>query len=413
MKRKKEIEEIKEKNENLRNSIEKLKRINVDNMKEVRNWYSKMNMHMIKRKNMHLWIKESMETEHLLELIIKRNEDIIINNNKLNELNNWKTFKKEEQNENKKRKKESIKKMKKQIEKLDKQIECAQFNIDSLQIKTKNANYIINPFSDIMEKYNEIYIQREMMFKFKDFYMKKKNENALLLLDINKVKKEYDSLIKNSKDIIDSDLEKIKIQIDTESSIGTIDSEIVNSVDSPRFLTKIKPKAKMNFQFIHKLDFDMIRKNTKPLSKKCTESIKIFDNPTIPIKTFSLSNIKKKDDKVKVIKNDLIQVKDLSDIDTELEESKKKIEDLKENLKQYMKINLLLTQQKKEVESDLQKEEKRIKKFQAELERMKNMNDIVESVVSNRDQFGKVVKQFNSSGPDDSGFFSISTENRK
>ena len=86
------------------------------------------------------------------------------------------------------------------------------------------------------------------------------------------------------------------------------------------------------------------------------------NNPTIPIKTFSLSNIKKKDDKVKVIKNDLIQVKDLSDIDTELEESKKKIEDLKENLKQYMKINLLLTQQKKEVESDLQKEEKRIKK---------------------------------------------------
>ena len=303
--------------------------------------------------------------------------------------------------------------MKKQIEKLDKQIECAQFNIDSLQIKTKNANYIINPFSDIMEKYNEIYIQREMMFKFKDFYMKKKNENALLLRDINKVKKEYDSLIKNSKDIIDSDLEKIKIQIDTESSIGTIDSEIVNSVDSPRFLTKIKPKAKMNFQFIHKLDFDMIRKNTKPLSKKCTDSIKIFDNPTIPIKTFSLSNIKKKDAKVKVIKNDLIQVKDLSDIDTELEESKKKIEDLKENLKQYMKINLLLTQQKKEVESDLQKEEKRIKKFQAELERVKNMNDIVESVVSNRDQFGKVVKQFNSSGPDDSGFFSISTENRK
>ena len=191
MKRKKEIEEIKEKNENLRNSIEKLKRINVDNMKEVRNWYSKMNMHMIKRKNMHLWIKESMDTEHLLELIIKRNEDIIINNNKLNELNNWKTFKKEEQIENKKRKKESIKKMKKQIEKLDKQIECAQFNIDSLQIKTKNANYIINPFSDIMEKYNEIYIQREMMFKFKDFYMKKKNENALLLRDINKVKKEY------------------------------------------------------------------------------------------------------------------------------------------------------------------------------------------------------------------------------
>ena len=58
-------------------------------------------------------------------------------------------------------------------------------------------------------------------------------------------------------------------------------------------------------------------------------------------------------------------------------------------------------------------EEKRIKKFQAELERMKNMNDIVESIVSNRDQFGKVVKQFNSSGPDDSGFFSISTENRK
>ena len=106
-------------------------------------------------------------------------------------------------------------------------------------------------------------------------------------------------------------------------------------------------------------------------------------------------------------------MKDLSDIDTELEESKKKIEDLKENLKQYMKINLLLTQQKKEVESDLQKEEKRIKKFQAELERMKNMNDIVESIVSNRDQFGKVVKQFNSSGPDDSGFFSISTENRK
>ena len=40
-------------------------------------------------------------------------------------------------------------------------------------------------------------------------------------------------------------------------------------------------------------------------------------------------------------------MKDLSDIDTELEESKKKIEDLKENLKQYMKINLLLTQQKK------------------------------------------------------------------
>ena len=44
---------------------------------------------------------------------------------------------------------------------------------------------------------------------------------------------------------------------------------------------------------------------------------------------------------------------------------------------------------------------------------MKNMNDIVESIVSNRDQFGKVVTKFNSSGPDDSGFFSISTENRK
>ena len=40
-------------------------------------------------------------------------------------------------------------------------------------------------------------------------------------------------------------------------------------------------------------------------------------------------------------------------------------------------------------------------------------NTSVESIVSNRDQFGKVVKQFNSSGPDDSGFFSISTENRK
>ena len=413
MKKKKEIEEIKEKNENLRNSIEKLKRIKIDNMKEVRNWYGKMNMYMIKKKNMHLWIKESMDTEHLLELIIKRNEDIIINNNKLNELNNWIAFKKEEQIEKKKRKKESLKKMKKQIEKLDKQIECAQFNIDSLEIKTKNANYIINPFTEIMEKYNEINLQREMMFKFKDFYMKKKNENAVLLKDINKVKKEYDSLRKNNKDIIDSDLEKIKIQIDTESSIGTIDSEIVNSVDSPRFLTKIKPKAKMNFQFIHKLDFDMIRKNTKPLSKKYTDSIKIFDNPTIPVKTFSTNNIKKKDKKVKVIKNDLKQVKDLSDIDTELNDSKKKIEDLTENLKQYMKTNLLLNQQKKEIESDLQREDKRIKNLQAELERMKNMNDIVESVVSNRDQFSKVVKQFNSSGPDDSGFFSISTENRK
>ena len=117
MKRKKEIEEIKEKNENLRNSIEKLKRINVDNMKEVRNWYSKMNMHMIKRKNMHLWIKESMETEHLLELIIKRNEDIIINNNKLNELNNWKTFKMLKQLETKNKKKKLIKNKKNKLNK--------------------------------------------------------------------------------------------------------------------------------------------------------------------------------------------------------------------------------------------------------------------------------------------------------
>ena len=66
---------------------------------------------MIKKKNMHLWIKESMETEHLLELIIKRNEDIIINYNKLNELNNLITFKKEEPIETKKRQKELIKKM--------------------------------------------------------------------------------------------------------------------------------------------------------------------------------------------------------------------------------------------------------------------------------------------------------------
>lgn len=411
MKRKKEIEEIKEKNSNLVNSIEKMKRINGENMKEVRNWFSKMNMFMIKKKNMHLWIKESMETEHLLELIIKRNEDIIINYNKLNELNNLITFKKEEPIETKKRQKELIKKMKKQIEKLDKQIECAQFNIDSLGIKTKNANYIINPFNEIMEKYNEIYIQRKMMFKFKEFYTNKKNENAVLLRDINKLKKECDLLKRDNKDIInnDRDLEKIQIQIDTESSIGTIDSEIINSVDSPRFLTKIKPKAKMDFKFIHKLDFDMIRKNTKPLSKKCTDSIKIFDNPTLPVKTFSI----KKENKVKVIKNDLNQVKDLSNINTEIENSKKQIEELKEKLKQHMKTNMLLKRQKKEVEDDLIKEDKRIQKLQSELERIKNMNDNVKEDISNIDQFSKVVKQFNSSGPDDSGFFSISTENRK
>lgn len=422
MKLKKLIKDLTEENKIKLKEIEKCKRINNDNINEIRQFHRKINISLIKKKNQHITIKESVDNENLLEILMKTLENLLTNNSRLNELKRLIGFQKEENKKKVTIQKKNIYKIIKDIEHTEKQIKIEGTELSSSTTNSNRTNYILNPFNEIMEKYSEVCLQREMIKKFKSFQTLKKNSNNYLKKEIEKAKDELFNVKKefpNDGSSNEINLENINIEvkdnvIKSESSIGSIDSQIINSVESPRFLTKIKYKKTMDFHFEEKLNFDIIKQNKKKVNK----SDNLIDLPKKPLikklNSFATLNNTKNTKKISEKKIDVQQM-NMKEIKAEIESSKTVISQLTKKLEEILNQSNVLKNQKKSIKEKISEQECKIKVLQKEINKLKNLNNLTNPILFNKTKKHPDPIHFfddKSSPFEDSSIFTSSNENR-
>ena len=422
MKLKKLIKDLIEENSIKLKEIEKCNRINNDNINEIRQFHRKINISLIKKKNQHIIIKESVDNENLLEIMMKTLENLLTNNNRLNEIKRWIVFQKEQNKKNVSIQKKNIHKIIKDIELTEKHIEIEKIDINSTTANSNHKNYILNPFHEIMEKYNEVCLQREIIKKFKSFQALKKNSNNYLNKEIEKSKCGLINMKKelsNNDNINEVNLENINVEIKdnvikSDSSIGSIDSKIINSVDSPKFLIKIKPKKTMDFHYEQKLNFDIIKQNKKKINKS-DNLIELPQKPLIKkLNSFTILNNKTNTKKVTEKKIDVQQM-NIKEINTEIESSQIVISQLTKKLEETLNQNNVLKNQKKSMKEKLSEQEYKIKIIQKEINKLKNLNNLTNPIsLAKTKKHPNPIHFFDDkfSPYEDSNIFTSSNENR-
>ena len=120
MKLKSKIEDAKKVNENLKE--EKERKINNFNniINEIKSFHRKINNYLLKQKNQHLSIKESMNNENNIEIYKNLISNFIKNKENLNRITKLKSNIKE--NEEKEKLKNKVKKIKEEIELINEKI---------------------------------------------------------------------------------------------------------------------------------------------------------------------------------------------------------------------------------------------------------------------------------------------------
>ena len=392
MKLKSKIEDAKKVNENLKE--EKERKINNFNniINEIKSFHRKINNYLLKQKNQHLSIKESMNNENNIEIYKNLISNFIKNKENLNRITKLKSnIKEKEEKEEKEKLKNKVKKIKEEIDLINEKIKKKKLEYNNLgDIKYYSKRYIINPIPIALEKNSEHSIQIELSEKFKENAIEVNQQNKIIKKEVENAEKELQKLKKkypeleneeHKKDISQLNIQNnlsLKLNNSDDDSIGIVD-DISNNIDSPKFLTKVIQNSKIDFQLEEKLDFSLIGKNknsTLIKNKKLNKSSNNINNHNKNI--FSLLN---KNLNIKDNKNN----NNNEELDFQIKNTEKQIKDLKELLTKLLEEKEILKNRKGNLQIEIIKQNSKIAFYKNQIQSLNNNNiKIIPNIISDK-----------------------------
>ena len=409
MKLKTKIEDAKKLNESLKE--EKERKINIFNnmTNEIKSFHRKINNYLLKQKNPHLSIKQSMNNENNIEIYKNLISNFIKNKENLNRITKLKSNIKE--NEEKEKLKNKVKKIKEKIELINEKINKKKVEYNNLgNIKYHSTRYIINPIPIALEKNSEHSIQIELSKKFKENAIEVNQKNKIIKKDVENTEKELQKLKKkypeleneepkqdNSHSNIQNTL-SLKLNNSNEDSLGIVDDISNYNIDSPKFLTKVIQNSKIDFQFEEKLDFSIIGKNknsTLIKNQKINKSSNIINNQNKNIFSLLNKNLNIKDNKNNI--ND--------QLDLQIKNTENQIKDLKEQLTKLLEEKEILKNRKGNLQIELIKQNSKIAFYKNQIQSLNNNNNIkiIPNIISDKGD-----KDTSWRSVHDSGIFDVS-----
>ena len=405
MKLKSKIANAKKANEILKE--EKERNLNIFNnmINEIKSFHRKINNCLLKQKNQHLSIKQSMNNENDIEIYQNILSDLLKNKENLNRITILKSNIKEK--EEKEKLKNKVKKIKEEIEFINEKIKKKKIEYNNLgDIKYYSTRYIINPIPIALEKNSEHSIQIELSNKFKENVIEVNKRNKKIKKEVEetekelqKLKKKYPELENEKQNISDINIQKnLSLKLnnsDEDNSIGIVDDISNYNIDSPQFLNKVIQNSKIDFQFGEKLDFSLIWNNKKSNLIKTKKMNKSSKNINISNKNiFSLlnKNLNKKDNKNN--KND--------QLDFQIKNSEKEINYLKEQLTKLLEEKEKLKNQKGNLLIEISKQNSKIESYKNQISNNNN-NKIISNIISDKDDKDTSWRSIH-----DSGIFDVS-----
>jgi len=405
MKLKSKIANAKKANEILKE--EKERNLNIFNnmINEIKSFHRKINNCLLKQKNQHLSIKQSMNNENDIEIYQNILSDLLKNKENLNRITILKSNIKEK--EEKEKLKNKVKKIKEEIEFINEKIKKKKIEYNNLgDIKYYSTRYIINPIPIALEKNSEHSIQIELSNKFKENVIEVNKRNKKIKKEVEetekelqKLKKKYPELENEKQNISDINIQKnLSLKLnnsDEDNSIGIVDDISNYNIDSPQFLNKVIQNSKIDFQFEEKLDFSLIWNNKKSNLIKTKKMNKSSKNINISNKNiFSLlnKNLNKKDNKNN--KND--------QLDFQIKNSEKEINYLKEQLTKLLEEKEKLKNQKGNLLIEISKQNSKIESYKNQISNNNN-NKIISNIISDKDDKDTSWRSIH-----DSGIFDVS-----
>ena len=405
MKLKSKIANAKKANEILKE--EKERNLNIFNnmINEIKSFHRKINNCLLKQKNQHLSIKQSMNNENDIEIYQNILSDLLKNKENLNRITILKSNIKEK--EEKEKLKNKVKKIKEEIEFINEKIKKKKIEYNNLgDIKYYSTRYIINPIPIALEKNSEHSIQIELSNKFKENVIEVNKRNKKIKKEVEetekelqKLKKKYPELENEKQNISDINIpNNLSLKLnnsDEDNSIGIVDDISNYNIDSPQFLNKVIQNSKIDFQFEEKLDFSLIWNNKKSNLIKTKKMNKSSKNINISNKNiFSLlnKNLNKKDNKNN--KND--------QLDFQIKNSEKEINYLKEQLTKLLEEKEKLKNQKGNLLIEISKQNSKIESYKNQISNNNN-NKIISNIISDKDDKDTSWRSIH-----DSGIFDVS-----
>ena len=405
MKLKSKIANAKKANEILKE--EKERNLNIFNnmINEIKSFHRKINNCLLKQKNQHLSIKQSMNNENDIEIYQNILSDLLKNKENLNRITILKSNIKEK--EEKEKLKNKVKKIKEEIEFINEKIKKKKIEYNNLgDIKYYSTRYIINPIPIALEKNSEHSIQIELSNKFKENVIELNKRNKKIKKEVEetekelqKLKKKYPELENEKQNISDINIpNNLSLKLnnsDEDNYIGIVDDISNYNIDSPQFLNKVIQNSKIDFQFEEKLDFSLIWNNKKSNLIKTKKMNKSSKNINISNKNiFSLlnKNLNKKDNKNN--KND--------QLDFQIKNSEKEINYLKEQLTKLLEEKEKLKNQKGNLLIEISKQNSKIELYKNQIPNNNN-NKIISNIISDKDDKDTSWRSIH-----DSGIFDVS-----
>ena len=402
MKLKSKIANAKKANEILKE--EKERNLNIFNnmINEIKSFHRKINNCLLKQKNQHLSIKQSINNENNIEIYQNILSDLLKNKENLNRITILKSNIKEK--EEKEKLKNKVKKIKEEIEFINEKIKKKKIEYNNLgDIKYYSTRYIINPIPIALEKNSEHSIQIELSNKFKENVIEVNKRNKKIKKEVEetekelqKLKKKYPELENEKQNISDINIpNNLSLKLnnsDEDNYIGIVDDISNYNIDSPQFLNKVIQNSKIDFQFEEKLDFSLIWNNKKSNLIKTKKMNKSSKNINISNKNiFSLlnKNLNKKDNKNN--KNE--------QLDFQIKNSEKQINYLKEQL---TKEKEKLKNQKRNLLIEISKQNSKIESYKNQIPNNNN-NKIISNIISDKDDKDTSWRSIH-----DSGIFDVS-----
>ena len=419
-----EITELNEKMKNLNNLI-------INKKNEIKNFHKKLNNIFIKNK-LYKYIKLNNENENLLEKFYKIKENIIENNIKEKTLLKYKKF--FEKKSILKKLKKPIKLLKEKYKKLINKINKFEifFEQNENNIKYQQLNCICNPNMDILEKYTELNLQKELMKKFN---LKKNEAKKNILLykeDIKKYNKELEDLLIENKLKKNNSFNKNENNNNdnlnesnlSTSTVGEIDETLRNyNLNSPKFLKKVVKNSKINYIIKHKLNIQQIFNKKIPLNnlnfnnKNSNNNINNIINKTNH--NIIIKNKKSNSDFINKLLNNInineqFNISDKIKIEKEFEDSNKEILKIKEKIKYSFDKQLILIKQKNKIKKEIIEKEKlifclkkNIENIIKEIKEENNNNTNINTAIStDKNSINKIYKI---NEEEDSGIFNYNS----
>ncbi len=413
MKLKSKVEDAKKTNEILKKENEKKIHSFNEKTNEIKGFHRKINNYLLKQKNQHLLIKQSMNNENDIDIYINLLSNYIQNKENLNKITTLKANIKNKEEKEKIKKK--LKKLKEDIILINEKIHKKKIEYDNLgNIKYHSTRYIINPFPIALEKNSEHSIQLELSKKLRDNALEINEKNKIIKKEVEETEKELQKLKKKNPEIEEKEHNKSSINInpkislktndENEEFLGIIDDNVKNyNIDSPIFLTKVTQNSKLDFQFNERLDFSNIYKKHSTLKnkKKLNKSNNNINNNNTFNNLNKNSNIKKN--------NNVKKEDDKKILDWEIQNTEKQISDLKEELTKLLEENETLKNQKGNLQVEILKQNSKINSCKNQIQYINNNNiNLKQNKINPNTISEKEDKDTSSKSINDSGIFNIS-----